>query len=1083
MMNLGYYHHPAIYQGTIAFISEDDLWLCPLEGGKSIRLTTGLGAVSTPVFSPDGKSIAFAGSEEGQTEVYVIPSSGGPVKRLTYLGESVQVYAWTKEGIFFGSSALQPFTRLNYLYHVSPQGGTPKVIPMGPVSYISFKGTSQACVIQRHGYREYGYWKRYRGGTAGEIWIDEKGKRNFEKLIHLKSDFARPLWIKDRIYFSSDHEGIGNLYSCLPGGTDLKRHTHHETFYVRNQASDGQRIVYQAGGDLYGYDPSSNRSWKVEIDYSGQRQQRQRKFSNPRQYLESYSLHPQGQHLAVISRGKNFTFSNWEGAVLQLGEFDGIRYRHAQWLHDGKRIAVISDEGEEDTLEIYNASTTERFKKTSKIDLGRVLGLYPSPVNDQVIITNHRNELIHVDLKTWKHAILDKSIYSKINGVSWSPDGAWVAYSCSHTRITAVIKVVNIKTKKVTRVTKPVLKDINPVFDPEGKYIYFLSYRQFDPIWDSLHFELAFPRGIRPYLIPLQKDLPSPFLSPAKSLTQEEGTQDDKKKKEEKVKVKIDFDEIENRLLAFPVHDGLYMQIAAVKGKVFFLNWPLESALDEEDIEEDSEHGGVLEFYDLENHKKEVFAHHVTGFHISNDTKWMSYRSSSGRLRVLKTEEKPEDDSEDMPSGRKSGWIDLSRVRLSVNPLMEWHQMYKEAWRLQRDYFWTPDMSMIDWQKVYKRYLPLLDRISTRSELNDLIWEMQGELGTSHAYTFGGDVKRPPQWDVGSLAAEFVPHPKHDAFIIKNIAQGDFWMPSHSSPLKQPGANIKEGDLLWKINGRPLNAKIPPEALLVHLANQPVTLMVSDAAGKNKRTVLVKTLSSQQQARYRDWVESNRAYVHKKTKGKIGYLHIPDMSAKGFSEFHRYFLDESERDGLIVDVRFNGGGSVSPLILEKLARKRLGYDLTRWMGMVPYPEHSPAGPMVALINEYAGSDGDVFSHAFRLMKLGPLIGKRTWGGVIGIWPANPLVDGGITTQPEFSFWFKDLGWTVENYGVEPDIEIENKPQDYALEQDPQLDRGIEEVLKILRQQPPEKLDLTKVKRPNLALPESLPGLVALKKKK
>lgn len=364
-------------------------------------------------------------------------------------------------------------------------------------------------------------------------------------------------------------------------------------------------------------------------------------------------------------------------------------------------------------------------------------------------------------------------------------------------------------------------------------------------------------------------------------------------------------------------------------------------------------------------------------------------------------------------------------------------------------------MSNVDWQAVYDHYAPLLDRVNTREEFNDLLWEMQGELGTSHAYVMGGDISKPlHHYGVGNLGADFIYDKKHQAYQFSNLKNGDSWDEHYASPLQQLGLNVEAGDLLWAVAGKQLSPTQRPEPLLLNLADQEVQLTVSDSKGKNKRNVVVKTLASSNRLCYRHWVDKNRAYVHEKTKGKVGYLHIPDMSPWGFAEFHRGFLAECDYDGLIVDVRFNGGGNVSPLLLEKLARKRRGYDITRWFGAEPHPADSPAGPMVALTNEYAGSDGDMFSHSFKMMQLGPLIGKRTWGGVIGIWPRHALADRGITTQPEFSFWFADVGWSIENYGVEPDIEVEITPQDHKHGRDPQLDRSIEEVLQIIKKRPP-----------------------------
>ncbi|HUX79491.1 MAG TPA: S41 family peptidase, partial [Alphaproteobacteria bacterium] len=519
---------------------------------------------------------------------------------------------------------------------------------------------------------------------------------------------------------------------------------------------------------------------------------------------------------------------------------------------------------------------------------------------------------------------------------------------------------------------------------------------------------------------------------------------------------------IEDRILEFPVPEGDYTSIRGIPGKALYLSRPLQSALGGED--NDPSMLGSIECYDFVTKKEETLIPKVSSFTLSGDSQWLCYYAAK-KLRVVKAGEKPQDND---PSYRKGGWIDLNRVKVSVMPPKEWAQIFDEVWRLQKDFFWTEDMSKVDWNGIYKRYRPLLDRIATRGELSDLISEMHGELGTSHAYVFGGDFRYSPQYPLGDLGADFIFDKAQKAYRISNIAKGDRWAPHQTSPLTSPGLGISEGDFLLALNGQLLDENISPEKLLVNQARNVVSLAVR--SGKKKaRSVFVKTLASQTPVRYRDWVEKNRAYVHEKTKGRIGYIHIPDMSVKGFAEFHRSFLAELSREGLIIDVRFNGGGNVSGLLLEKLGRKRLGYDQTRWWGSMPYPLESPTGPMVALTNEYAGSDGDIFCHSFKVLKLGPLIGKRTWGGVIGIWSRHGLVDGGATTQPEFSFWFNDVGWGVENYGVDPDIEVEITPQDYIKGVDPQLDRGIAEVLAILKTSPPPKPFSTE--RPNLAPPK------------
>jgi tricorn protease len=439
------------------------------------------------------------------------------------------------------------------------------------------------------------------------------------------------------------------------------------------------------------------------------------------------------------------------------------------------------------------------------------------------------------------------------------------------------------------------------------------------------------------------------------------------------------------------------------------------------------------------------------------------------RLRVLSQSVKASDLSSKDDPGRESGWIDLERLRVEVVPGEEWRQMFRETWRLQRDQFWTPDMKGVDWKGVLARYLPLVDRVATRSEFSDLVWEMQGELGTSHCYELGGDYRPTPGWHQGFLGVDLAQDARRGTWRIARIPRGDSWTKEAFSPLAAPGLGVAVGDEIVEVAGEPVGRERSPYECLVHRSGRPVVLTLrSRARGKTtasagrKRHVTVRTLASEQALRYRDWVEGNRAWIHEKSRGRIGYVHVPDMGPRGYSEFHRYYATEVDHDGLVVDVRFNGGGHVSQILLEKLLRRRIAYDSNRWQSPFPYPDDAPMGPMVALTNEYAGSDGDIFCHAFKLYRLGPLIGKRTWGGVVGIWPRHALVDGTITTQPEFSSWFEDVGFAVENYGTDPDIEVEIRPQDHAAGEDPQLEKALAEVEKIVRRVKPRVPDFEDV---------------------
>ncbi|HLQ10914.1 MAG TPA: PDZ domain-containing protein, partial [Ktedonobacteraceae bacterium] len=665
-----------------------------------------------------------------------------------------------------------------------------------------------------------------------------------------------------------------------------------------------------------------------------------------------------------------------------------------------------------------------------------------------------------------------------IRGFDWSPDGRWLAYGFAISNQRTAIKLCNLETGETHFATDPVLDDVAPSFDPEGKYLYFLGHRILNPVRDHLQFDLSFPRGIKPYAITLQGDLRSPFMPEPKAPSDKEkenGKKDkdqeekpeengsenntdaetsESEEKQEKTDKKppavvIDLEGITRRALPFPVAEGLYYGVSGIKGKALFLVYPIQGSIYEPD--DDHEPKGHIDSFDFEKQKYEVLINNVSSYDLSRDYKYLIYRSKN-RLRVLKAGDKPPRTDNDR-SNRESGWVDLGRIKVSVQPAAEWKQMFAEAWRLQREHFWTEDMSGIDWDAIYAQYAPLVERVSSRSELSDLFWELQGELNTSHAYEMGGQYRWHPYYSQGFLGLDWNYDAENQRYRIAHIVIGDPSDNRVTSPLTSPGLNVNEGDAVLAINGQRVGANRSPQELLVNQANNEVQLTIEDATTKETRVVTVKAISDEMPARYREWVERNRAIVHEKSQGKVGYIHIPDMSPGGFAEFHRSYLAEYDYPALLVDVRYNGGGNVSGLLLEKLARRRVGYSFPRWGQSQPYPYESPRGPMVALTNEHAGSDGDIFSHSFKLMGLGPLIGKRTWGGVIGISPHHGLVDGTYTTQPEYAFWFRDVGWNVENYGTDPDIEVDIAPQDFARGDDPQLDRAIAEALRMIEEKP------------------------------
>ncbi len=1032
----GYYLYPDIHDDMLAFVSDDDIWITRVSEPEPCRVTVGFGVVKTPRFSPDGKWIAFTGrkgTDEVRAEVYLIPSSGGEAKRLTYFGSPLtDVAGWTPDGmIVVSSESGRPF-RARELFTVDAEGGEPQRLPYGPASRISYG--RDAIVVARNS-EDLIHWKRYKGGTRGKFWASLDGK-DFHKFLEVDGNLTSPMWVGEGLYFVSDHEGMGNLYSVDRSGGRLKRHTDQKEYYARNASSDGKRIVFHAGGELFLFNPEKQETTKLDFDLPSPRRQREPRFVDPSKFVEEFGLHPQG-HVALLTvRGKPFVMGNWEGAVSQLGDQAGTRYRETAFLNRDE-LVTISDSSGEERIETWTTSGGKL--KTVERDLGLIQSIAPSPTERAVAATNSRCELHLVDLEAGTSKLLDKSQFGEIDQVAWSPGGEWIAYVFPENLHSTTIRLVNARTGSVVRVTSVGAHDFSPAFDPDGRYLYYLSHRSLDPVYDKVVFDLGFPMAAKPFLVTLRRDVASPFNPvPKPPADRPKGTAD------EKPDLTVDTDDIQSRVEPFPLEEANYSKVVGIKGKLLIFSFPVEGASKRGFLSR-ARPSGVIESFDLSELAKDTFAVGVADFKVSADCATAILRIGDD-FRVVKATEKVDDKKMDSREpGRKTGWVDLKRMKVWAQPEVEWPQMLRETWRLMRENYWREDLKGLDWPAMYARYSRLVERASTRSELSDIIRELQGEVGTSHAYEIGGDYgddKLPP---VGSLGADF----KFigDGFEVTKVHVADPSNEGEKSPLMSPGVDIRAGDVIVAVDGIPLTKSRTPRMLLLNRANTQVSLRVR--RGASQRETTVKTLYDEKRLLYREWVEANRKYVHEKSGGRVGYVHIPDMMSTGYAEFHRLFPVETERDAMIVDVRYNSGGHVSGLLLEKLARKRIGYDKSRTGVLYPYPNDSVKGPIVALTNEWAGSDGDIFSHSFKLMGLGPLVGTRTWGGVVGINNVRALIDGTFVTQPQAAFWFTDTGWGVENYGTDPTIEVENTPADFFGGRDPQLDRTIQETLRLL----------------------------------
>jgi tricorn protease len=1076
-MNPGYFRFATIAGSNLSFVCEDALWTVPAGGGIARRLTAEPGTIETPRLSPDGSQLAFVSRSEGSPEIYLMPAGGGLSRRLTHLGaELCTLSCWSADGsaLYFASDAGSAFVRETVGYRIPSAGGHPEPLGLGHLRTLSVRADGRMALGRNEA--DPARWKRYRGGTAGELWVEGEGGE-FRRLIALDGNLVWPMWIGDRIAFLSDHEGIGNIYSVTAGGDDLQRHTNETEYFARFPSTDGERIVYTAGGDVRLLDLASGDVRTIEIDAPSTAPQTARRFIPASEDLEDFEASPDGTEVTFVSRGRVFTMPLWEEAVIEHGDGSRVRQRNAVWLHDSARIVCVSDAGGRERLEIHDAKREDAPIVAIDEDFGRVVEMTASPAADVVAIANHRYELLLLDLESKRVRVIDRSPAGHIGDLEFSCDGRWVAYSYAPVPGATNIRVAKVKSGAVHDVTPVLRVDRAPAWDPEGKYLYFIGNRDFNPVYDALSFDLSFPHASRPFAVALRADLPSPFVpKPAPLHKDHKHDDDDDRKKDGKAeRVDIDFDGIGGRLIGFPVEEANYGDIVAVRNRAYFTKFPVKGIKPGGSSWEDDDESGTLIGYDFEQQRSATVAQEVAEIRLAADRRTLVY-SSHDKLRAidagaeLPNEDDGGENKDNAEPGRRSGWLDLGRASVAIEPKDEWAQMYFEAWRLQTEQFWDSAMSGVDWELARERYAKLLPRLRTRAELSDLIWELQGELGTSHAYEIGGDHPQTPQYRRGFLGADFAWDAAAGGYRVVRRYRGDSWEREFDSPLAEPGQNVIEGESIVAINGRPLSEAFGPDEALINTAGREVVLTVSSGK-RERRRVVVKTLRNERMLRYRAWVEANRALVHERTGGTVGYLHIPDMQAWGFSEFHRGYLSEFDRDALIVDVRFNRGGHVSPLLLEKLMRKRIGYDFSRYGPPTPYPPESVAGPIVALCNQFSASDGDIFSHSFKLFKLGPLVGKRTWGGVIGINPYHRLVDGTITTQPEFSFWFVDVGWGVENHGTDPDYDVDIAPHDARDGRDPQMEKALELVAQLRAAHPNGKPHFEP--RPQLTIPTAL----------
>ncbi|MGH3979359.1 MAG: S41 family peptidase, partial [Pseudonocardiaceae bacterium] len=1063
-MTDSYLRFPHLHGDLLTFVAEDDVWVAPLAGGRAWRLSADRVPAVAPRFSPDGAEVAWTSWRDGAPEVHVAPVDGGAARRLTHWGNGrTRVRGWMSDAeILVVTAAGTSSSRRTWAHAVPVDGGPARRLPYGPVDSVAIgaNGILLGSVVSR----EPAWWKRYRGGTTGKVWLRDAGEAGFRRILdELDGHVVDPLWVAGRIVVASDHEGVGNVYSVAPDRSDLRRHSDHgagdhgagdhDRFYARHLGTDGERVVYERAGELWLIDElvADSAPRRIEVALGGPRTARAPRPVPVREFLGKLSVDHTARASAIEVRGTVQWLTHRDGPVTALAAAPGIRGRLPVML-PGDRAAWVTDAEGDDALEIdgRDGAADGTSRRLAAGLLGRVLELAAAPDGRQLAAATHDGRLLLVDTGSGEVREVARSEHGECHGPVFSPDSAWLAWSHPGPDPVCHIRLARLADLDVLDVTEPRFVDFAPAFTRDGKHLAFLSLRSFDPVYDAHVFDLSFPAGCRPHLVPLAALTPSPF-DPEPAGREPRPSKDDKGDEEESPPVTtVDPEGLAGRVVPVPVPEARYGSLHAAQDGLLWLRYPVSGALGDGRVGTDDRPRPVLERYDLVRRRCEVLVDGLTRVAVSGDGKRIVVRDGE-TLRVLPADRRIEDSDSDSDSDDVVR-VDLDRLRVTVDPAAEWRQMFDEAGRLMRDHFWSPDLAGVDWDGVLADYRPLVERVGSHDDLVDLLWEVNGELGTSHAYVLPDAEPAEAARLQGLLGAD-LERDGAGSWRVARVLPGESSDPWARSPLSAPGVAVRAGDAVLAVAGRPVDPVTGPAPLLAGTAGHPVELLIGPAGGGAPRRVVVVPLADEERLRYQDWVADRRAYVLQSSGGRVGYLHVPDMMGHGWAQLHRDLRVEALREALVVDVRENRGGHVSQLVVEKLARKVLGWDIGRHRSPWTYPLDAPRGPVVAVANEFSGSDGDMVTAAIKALGVGPVVGTRTWGGVIGIDMRYTLVDGTLVTQPRYATWFNGYGWELENHGVDPDVEVVMTPDDWVAGRDPQLDTAVRLALQALERQP------------------------------
>ena len=1094
---------PDIHGDKIAFSYGGDLWLAGREGGVARRITTHPGQELFPKFSPDGKWLAFTGQYDGNYNVYIIPAEGGAPKQLTFhpggdpiserMGIHNQVINWFPDSkrILFLSRRDTYNTWFGRLYSVSIDGGLPEPLALPKGGMTSFAPDGDRIAYNQI-FRNFRTWKRYQGGMAQDISIYDFKTNEIQQLPHEDWTDTFPMWHGDTVYFDSDRgpEHRLNLYSYSLKSRKIRQLTHFTDFDVNWPSLGPDAIIFENGGYLYTFDLNNEKPRKVTIYLPGDMELARKRWVNVSPLIADFDLSPDGKRAVFSARGDVYTVPAKEGSIRQITHTPGIREKYVVWSPDGRWIAYMSDRTGADELYIIpQDGLGPEVRITTGGDSFRMPPAW-SPDSTRLAYSDKDAKLFYVDINNKSPVLIDQGRYGEITDYAWSPDSKWIAYAKPVENTYSVIYLYSTAGRNSSPVTTEFYNSSNPWFDPEGKYLYFLSNRDYNEVLGNYDIEFANPKTTRIYVVTLRADLPSPFpilsdevkvKKPDELVTPTSPGEQPAKGQPPKEAPKkaggaeaaaagpagtptpapappefhVDLPGIETRTVALPIPPGNLRGLNAAKDLVFYAALPtvgLSGPLPGETAS--------IHVFDLKERKDHVVMEQADNFTISADgTKLLYSAPRTGpaaeggppaREYGIIDAKPPEKD----PHRAGEGALNLAEMRTELNPHEEWKQIFNEVWLQESAYFYEASMNGVDWPKVRDKYAQLLPYVADRLSLTYVLGEMVGELSNSHTYVGGGDYPDLRPVNVGLLGVDFTIDKANNLYRLGKIYQGENWRPDLRSPLTEPGVIVKEGEYLLAVNGRPLHADQDPYELFINTVNQNVTLTVNDKASQEgARNIVVRPIPSEYGLHELNWMDTNRRLVESASGGRIGYVYLPDMSAAGLNQFVRQYFPQIRQEGMIFDVRYNGGGFVDQIIFERLRRTVVGMESARNWNSDTVPGNAFYGYMACVTNHYAASDGDFFTYFFKQYKLGPVVGERTWGGVRGIRGEIPLIDGGYVTRPEFALYSLDSKWVIENRGVDPDITVENRPDLVVKGHDPQLEKAIELLMQEIKAHP------------------------------